>query len=370
VGFGDVNFNKGGTSGGVNLNLNGFSETINGLNSSGTGGITLRNSTSAAATATLTVGAADANGVYAGTIVNGHASALLNIAKIGAGTQELAGSNTYTGTTTVGAGKLLLSGTLTGTSLVTVNGGTFEYTNATAGLNRAVTANSGGTFRYNTTQAYTGALTMAGGSVAGSGNLGATVLGGTGSVDPGNSPGILTAAVFNGSGGLGANFEFTEVGDPDWDITDASVNDVLRLTQTTGDGPFDAVNLTGSNSIGIYLNVATLAEGDSFKGGFFTDQSADFLTSIAGANYAYFVMGDGLGTDVTYNSQGYYTLSNFDPLLLVNVGTAQIASADFAAGTVTNGYVSTFTVAVIPEPASLVLLLVSGIALLALRRRR
>ncbi len=65
---------------------------------------------------TLTVGAANGDGSFSGTIEPG-----ISLIKAGTGTQILSGANTYTGTTTVNAGALLVNGTHTGGGLYTVN---------------------------------------------------------------------------------------------------------------------------------------------------------------------------------------------------------------------------------------------------------
>lgn len=349
----------------VAVNLNNFDQTVNGLVSDGATTIRHFVRNQAVGTATLTVGDNDTTATFGGNVTNGStATRILALTKIGSGTQTLLGTNSYTGATIVNGGRLLINGTLTGTSGVTVNDtGTFDYHNA-SGLDRAVTANQGGTFRYNSAGAYTGTLNMAGGTVTGAGNLGATTLAGTGSVDPGNSPGILTAAAFDGSSGLGANFEFTAAGvPPTWSNSVASVNDVLRLTDAT---PF-TVELDTSNTISIYLGLAAVTGGEVFQGGFYTDQDNDFLAEVSAADYDFYVLGDGFGTHA-YNSESYYTLAEYNPGLTVDVGTLQVASADFTGGTVFDGYVTTF--AVVPEPATLVLLLLSGLSILILHRRR
>jgi autotransporter-associated beta strand protein len=110
--------------------LNNCSETFNSLNGSGTV------YTVVGANFTVTVGAGNGSGSFAGTIQDG--TGALNFTKAGTGTQTLGGTCTHTGNTTVAAGTLLINGSV-GSSPVTVAVG------ATLGgvgtLGRATTVN-------------------------------------------------------------------------------------------------------------------------------------------------------------------------------------------------------------------------------------
>jgi fibronectin-binding autotransporter adhesin len=88
----------------------------------GSGTIELANAT-ATATATFSIGALNLSSTYAGNIVNGSATAITAITKLGIGTWTLAGASTYTGATTINAGTLLVSGSLASGSAVAVNSG-------------------------------------------------------------------------------------------------------------------------------------------------------------------------------------------------------------------------------------------------------
>jgi fibronectin-binding autotransporter adhesin len=87
------------------LNMNSFSETINGLSGNGT----VDNWTGAGAPI-LTVGNNDATSTFTGVIKN--TTGTLGLAKTGAGTLTLGGAaaNTYSGATTISAGTLKLDG--------------------------------------------------------------------------------------------------------------------------------------------------------------------------------------------------------------------------------------------------------------------
>ena len=100
------------------LDLNTFSDTINGL--SGAGFV----DTVAGGAPTLTVGAGNAGSAFSGVIKN--TAGTLSLAKTGSGAFVLSGSNTYTGPTTIANGTLLVTGWI-GTNSLFVN------TNATLG---------------------------------------------------------------------------------------------------------------------------------------------------------------------------------------------------------------------------------------------
>lgn len=244
-------------------------------------------------------------------------SAARPLTKLGPNTLTLSGTNTYSGATTVAGGTLAITGSIT--SAVTVN---------------------------------------AGSALAGNGSSGA--LSGAGLVSPGGSPGILTTTQVDPAGGLNFAFELTALGAPDYSNAGASLNDVLRIT---GGTPF-ASSLTASNVVDVYFNLASLNGGNVLTGGFYTDLASEFLASLQDATVNYYVRGDGSGTTL-FNGVNYYTLTEYDPTMSVVLATISEAAA-FAGGGA-NGYVTQFTLAVVPEPVSALLLL--G-ALLAVGRRR
>ena len=289
--------------------MNGFSETINGLSGAGTvDGIS--------GAPTLTVGDNNATSAFTGVIKNTAGS--LALTKIGSGTLTLSGANTYTGATTVSAGSLVINGAV-GSSSIVVDG-----------------------------------------SLGGSGVMANATLSGSGSINPGNSPGIMTASATDPTGGLDYNFEFTSTAGPTWSDATNSVNDVLRLTSATT--PFTAA-LGGANVLSVYFNVGSLSLGDAFTGGFYTDSSADFLSSISGATFNYY-LANNAGGSVSYNGVNYDLYSG---PLAINLSTVLVASADFTGGTITNGYSTQFTV--VPEPNVAALLGGFGVLLLFRRRR-
>jgi autotransporter-associated beta strand protein len=154
------------------LSLNGFDETVNGLNSplnatnTGASKAIIRNNHASEAS-TFTVGNNNANGIYAGSIQDG-AAGKLAVTKIGTGTQVFATATTntftYSGPTQINGGVLIIDGTLTA-SQVTVNSG--GKLGGSGTFNQAVTAASGGTIGAGASagiQNYTNTLTFSTGS--------------------------------------------------------------------------------------------------------------------------------------------------------------------------------------------------------------
>lgn len=280
-----------------------------------------------------------AGGVTAAAInTNGK---LLEIA--GSGTARITGAVSGTGGLALSGHRLELSGSST------YSGGTWVHSGALA-VNGNIAASHG-------------VALDAGAALGGTGHVSA--ISGAGMVGPGNSPGILTATSVAPAGGLDFSFEFGKTGAPIWATGTASGNDVLRLTDPAA--PF-TTTLGASNAIDVYLGVTTLALNDTFQGGFFTDASASFLSSIQNAAFTYYVLGNGAGTAKTYNGQGYYLLdTSFWPSFeSVTVSTVSVASANFADGTATNGEV--MQLVVVPEPSTIGLaILGAGLAAAVLR---
>lgn len=309
-----------------NLNLNGGTIrnkaggdlSINGVDATAQG---LLNLVLGASGGALSADAGQSITLGANTAVSGAGG----IVKDGAGTLVVGSAATYSGATTVSAGTLRVNGALSATSGVTL---------------------------------------AAGATLGGSGSVGASV-GGAGRIGPGNNPGITTALQVAPGSGLGFDFEFTQAGvDPTWSDSTASVNDVLRLTDTVA---AITTPLGAANGVNVFLGVTTLAPGDTFTGGFFTDATSGFAPSVQAASYDYYVLGDGQGSAIVYGGTGYYSLAQFAPGGSVGLATVQVPSANFASGTVTGGFVTEFTY--VPEPASLAAAAVFATFAVGLARR-
>lgn len=229
------------------------------------------------------------------------------LTKNGAGTLTLAGVNTYTGSTVVNGGSLIANGSLAG-----------------------------------------GVAVGSGAVLGGSGSVGG--ISGAGLVGPGNSPGILTATSVDPAGNMAYAFELTGTA-PTYGSPTNSVNDVLWLT---GGAPF-ATSLTSANVVNLYLTPAA-AEAGTLTGGFFTAGQSDFLASIQGASFSYFVQ-DPSGT-FTYGGQNYKTLLQYDPAKSVTISTVAANGGQV------------MQMVVVPEPGAMVLAGVGTVLAAWMARRR
>jgi|GEM_PF-1409703 len=226
------------------------------------------------------------------------------VVKNGNGTVTLSATHSYSGATLINQGTLLINGDISASSEVSLG---------------------------------------AGGVLAGHGTVGA--ISGSGTVGPGNSPGLLTAAEVDASSGLDFVFEFTQTGMPDWLTPDAAGNDTLRLTSAE---PF-TFELTAANEIAVHFNVGSLASGDVFYGAFYAD-TGDLSSSVADADFRYFLNGNALSAD------------------LIRFSAIQ-QSVDFGNGMV-NGWIGEFQV--VPEPGSTAMMIGGGLLLMlqGVRRNR
>jgi fibronectin-binding autotransporter adhesin len=261
----------------------------------------------------FTLGGTSTAGNSWGTVLGDNGTGAVGLTKAGAGKWIVTGAHTFSGATAVDAGTLFVNGSLANTSGMSVG---------------------------------------AGGTLGGSGSIAAT-LAGAGLVSPGNSPGITTANAVDPTGGMSFAFEFTGTGSPTYGNSSASVNDVLRLTAGS---PFTA-SLSGANVVDVYFDVTSIAQNDTFRGGFYVDAGGVFIGSVGNATYQYWVKGNGTGTDQTFNGQGYFSLANFDAALTITKSTVA-DTANFGSGTV-NGSVTQFVV--VPEPATLGLMALGSV---------
>jgi len=235
---------------------------------------------------TLTIDGAGSNQVNDAIVGTG------GLLKMGGGTATLAGSNTYSGTTTVNLGTLkVASGGSISSSSTTVNtGGNFDV-GGTAGN---VQVNTGGLLK-------------------GSGSVGAFTLASGGTLTPGNSPGTLTAASAIISGGSTYNWEIsalTGTAGTAWDLF--SVTGLLNMSDVTSSNKWNLVvtgdsGFTGWTDTSSYSYVfAQAASVSGFSSTVGTDVTSLFNITTSGIaskpNASFNVNGDfkvlvGSGTD-------------------------------------------------------------------------
>lgn len=252
-----------------------------------------------------------------------------------------------------GTGTAILSGNVSGSGAVALSGSRLEMT-GTSAYTGATWVHSGTLNVSGSIATSSGVRLAAGTRLDGTGRV--SVIQGAGSVNPGNSPGILTATSVNPSSGLDFAFELTQTGSPVYGNASASGNDVLRIT---GGTPFTQA-LGASNQIAVYFNVGSLQNSTVFRGGIYLDTDTDFLDQIQNASYVYYLADP--GGPVSYNGVNY---SLYTGPLTFDLSTVA-SSADFGAGTVNGGVMQW---AIVPEPASLSMLL-SGAMFLIRRRAR
>lgn len=158
---------------------------------------------------------------------------------------------------------MLVTGTINNTSAVTINAGTFDYANNSTALNRAVTV-AGGTFKYNSTQQYTGALTFTSGKIGGTGNLSGTALTiGAGQImSPGNSTGTLPAGATTWADDGTFEFELNDATGiagsttAGWDLLNAAT---LSITAGVAEFNIQIFSLDSAQAAGLASNFDELS---------------------------------------------------------------------------------------------------------------
>jgi len=167
---------------------------------------------------------------------------------------------------------------------------------------------------------------------------------------------------------LGAAFEFTSAGLPDFTQPTNSLNDVLNLMSDAAD-PFAGSLFTTANTIDIYFNVDSNQAGGTFTGGFFVNfgaggfgSSFDLVSAVQNATISYWLKStNSEPTARTFNGVHYESLAS----------SAVTLNAVDATVNIIGGFITEFTVAPVPEPNSMILAGIGiAVATWSLRKRR
>lgn len=362
-GFGKGNVvMRDGTDRSITWNLNGYSETINGLSTSGNGpnSIIVNNGITPS---TLTVGDNDQSGTFGG-VINDGSSSTMALTKIGGGILTLTGANTYTGDTTVNGGTLAVSGSgsIASSANVSVNNGaTLDMSGVTGGFSHAGTIGiSNGSYIVRTTiSPGIGALNLT------DARLRLTTLGGTNvetttlttggvtnridlvSVGTITSyPTQFTIVKYTGTiGGAGFNFGLGDVPSPSTDgfISNNVANSSVDLVLRDGPKPLTWTGLNGSdwdiatttNWLAFGLTPLAYLNADSV---FFHDTAA---TNVVNLTTTLLPAALTVSNQVlNYSFTGSGNLSGFVGLLKEGAGTLTVANSginDFRGGVTVNG---------------------------------
>jgi len=308
-----------------NSSVTGNAFTLGGLSSSTAGAgynIALQNNAATPAAIALSVGKNNANTTYAGVLSGGG-----SLTKIGAGTLTLSNVNIFSGVTTISGGELAI---------------------ASAGLiNNSDATINGGTLRYNSSTAYSKALTFTSGTLAGTnwnGGLSGQSIGAGKTISPGNSPGTAATIDQTWAGGGTYVWEINDATaaaagtDPGWDLLSGSGTLAITATSAT---PFniDVTSLTLANVAGDATNFVPATQ--------YSWLIADFANPIT-----------------TFDATAF----NVDTTGFSNAFTGTFAVALGGTGAVP-GDSSQVYVTYVPEPATMGLLAIGALAVLRRRRK-
>lgn len=286
-----------------NFQLLGFNETIGGLS----GGGQVQNASSTA-DSVLTLNVANATTQTSSAVLRntgGSAIGSLSIVKTGGGTQILGGNMTYTGVTSINEGTLAVTGSLKNSGTVLVNNG---------------------------------------GSLSGSGSVGAVTLASGSILRPGNSPGTLTADSSIWQGGSTYSWEIdnaTGLAGTNWDVFSVT-------------GALDMSALSSSAQMNLVLNSLSLVNFD-------TSSTYTWVIAKAGSFTGY------AGDNTNLTDLFKIDTANFNGGLPANLPTG-----GFQVVTGTDGSLQTLNLMAIPEPSTGTLLGfgLGGLVLTRLLRRK
>jgi beta propeller repeat protein/autotransporter-associated beta strand protein len=340
-------------------------------------------------------------GNQTGTVTIGGSGAIAGsckMTKMEAGTLVLSGAHSYSGGTEVSGGTLLVENTAdsaTGSGAVTVTAATLGGTGfingpvtllddatltstATLTINNTltvkglanrlssgtivtigdVTIDPGAVFIINGTLGGEEGYLIVRGMLMGKGTINKTCILDGGTLSPG-APSTIQSWPQVSVAAAPRNFEF-EIGaaGPNYASPSNSINDLVRLTD--GATPFaneagGPAALTADTVIDVYFLSDDPALG-AYRAEFFA--ASDFTDAVAGATYQYWRLDPRGGR--------YHNGNFFSPLDSSLVDWSVVRETATFGGTPASGYITEFTV--VPEPATLALVGLAGLAMIARRR--
>ncbi len=270
----------------------------------------------------FTLGVANGSGTFAGQLTAPN----LSVIKSGTGTQILAGTNTYTNSTTISGGTLVISGLLGNGSYAAsiTNNASLAFSNSASQTLSGVISGSG-----TLTKAGPGTLTL---SQANSYSGGTTITGGTVQISAGGSAGGSTAGLGTGTVSIasGAQLTYYLSTTGSHTISNAFSLSGGTLYSEDGNNTFSGrVTLaSGASTISSrYQDTITLAGGLAGSGNVLLTQAGGL-----GDGPTYVLSGTGANTGtvrVSGSSNGRIT-----KLQVANVNALQSATLDLATGDV------------------------------------
>jgi hypothetical protein len=287
-----------------------------------------------------------------GTIV----SDIINAGTLG-GTGIISGPVILTGDST-----LISTGTLTISNTLTISGDANQLPSGTILTSGNVTINPGAVFIINGTLGGDTGTLIVRGTLMGKGTIGKGVsIEAGGTFSPGSPSSIKSLSQVLGAEAP-RNFSF-EIGgpSPNYAAPQSSVNDVLRLTSETlpfanaaGDAP---TGLTADTVIDVYF-IFNDPPGGEYKAEFFAE--TDYSEAVADATFQYWRLDP--------RGERLHNSNFFSPLDGSLVDWSVVPETATFGGVEASGYITAFTV--VPEPATLSLLALGGLALLRRGRRK
>ena len=360
----------GATANSRRLQLQGFNQTLGGVDSTAATGGTLiveaavDNTSNAPATLTLDVAAGrsfDFSGIVrdaAGTAVN----SALTLVKNGAGTQVLSGgaSVSYSGTTTVNAGVLEFGGvnTVADNSAITLDGGTVRFSGGgtrsnTIGGSGNLEKTGANSLTLSGNNTYSGTTTVSAGSLI----LGADGSVGSSSVLDVASGATLDVSAVTGGFVVGGNQTLKGSGTV---VGNTTINGTLSPGNSPGDITFnDSLLFTSTATLTIEITGIAIGQFDRVIGAGSNTFTFDGTLSLDNTGYSA-AFGDVL---TIFSNWGGFE-GSFDTITGTDLGGG--LSWD------TTNLGTTGTIEVVPEPSTYALLALSaaGLAVHVVRRRR